>query len=102
MTHTRFGSFSDFYPYYLSEHSNRICRRLHFIGTTVAVLLLVLTVATLRYELLLIGLAQGYALAWIGHIFFEHNRPATFRHPLYSFIGDWRMWWDVLRRHVTI
>ena len=95
-------TFSEFYPSYLSEHSNRTSRRLHFIGTSISLGLLI--AAANRHSWALVGLAlvQGYALAWIGHFFFEHNRPATFRHPLWSFMGDWRMWWDILRRRVTI
>jgi hypothetical protein len=77
--------FSEFYPFHLTEHSNRVSRRLHFIGTSIS-----------------LALVQGYALAWIGHFFFEHNRPATFRHPLWSFMGDWRMWWDILQRPITL
>jgi len=44
----------------------------------------------------LAALACGYAFAWVGHFFFEHNRPATFTHPLWSFMGDWVMWKDIL------
>lgn len=92
-----YRSFNEFYPFYLSEHSNRVSRRLHFIGTSISLGLLV--AAANRHSWALVGLAlvQGYALAWIGHFFFEHNRPATFRHPLWSFMGDWRMWWDTLK-----
>jgi hypothetical protein len=99
---SRFRSFGEFYPFYLSEHENRASRRLHFAGTTIALLLILAAVARGAPRLLLLALLQGYALAWIGHFFFEKNRPATFRHPLYSFVGDWRMWWDVLRGRVRL
>jgi hypothetical protein len=33
-TTERYSRFADFYPFYLSEHSNAVCRRLHFVGTT--------------------------------------------------------------------
>jgi hypothetical protein len=89
-----FRSFSEFYPFYLSEHANRMSRRLHFTGTSISLGLLV--AAANRHSWALV------VLAWIGHYFFEHNRPATFRHPLWSFMGDWRMWWDILRRRVTL
>ena len=95
-------SFREFYPYYLSEHENRTSRRLHFVGTSLALVLLVAAVVRREPLLVLVALLQGYALAWIGHYFFEKNRPATFRHPLWSFIGDWRMWWDVLRGRVRL
>jgi hypothetical protein len=92
----RYESFSAFYPFYLSEHRNRTCRRLHFVGTTLGLACLVLAVATGRWWLLVLGLVIGYAFAWAGHLFFEKNRPATFRYPLYSFVGDWAMWRDML------
>jgi hypothetical protein len=94
----RFRTFSDFYPFYLSEHSNRISRRLHFAGTSVALALLIAAVATQRWWLAGAALVQGYAFAWVGHFFFEHNKPATFRYPGFSLMGDWRLWWDILTR----
>ena len=89
-------SFRDFYPFYLSEHSNRTCRRLHFVGTTAGLACALQALASLNPWWLLAGLAAGYAFAWVGHFFYEKNRPATFAHPLYSFIGDWAMWKDML------
>ena len=89
-------TFKDFYPFYLGEHSNRTCRRLHFIGTSIGLLCALHAFSTLNFWWLLAGIVQGYAWAWVGHFFFEHNRPATFKHPLYSFIGDWVMWKDIL------
>jgi hypothetical protein len=98
----RFRSFGEFYPRYLSEHENRTSRRLHFAGTSIALVLLVAAAVRREPLLLLVALLQGYALAWIGHFFFEKNRPATFSYPVYSFLGDWRMWWDVLRGRVRL
>ena len=92
----RFASFRDFYPFYLAEHANRTCRRLHFVGSTLVIACLVLLVVTGNAWWILAALACGYGLAWIGHFFFEHNRPATFRHPVYSFMGDWVMYAQVL------
>jgi hypothetical protein len=92
----RYRTLAEFYPFYLGEHSNRTCRRLHFVGSTIALAMLVTAVGTGRAWLLLFALLQGYALAWTGHFFYEHNRPATFRHPWLSFLGDWRMWWEML------
>ncbi|SDK14276.1 DUF962 domain-containing protein [Microbulbifer yueqingensis] len=91
-----FHSFADFYPYYLQEHSNLTCRRLHFAGTLLVIGLLVTALVTgdLRW---LIGMPiAGYGFAWAGHFFFEHNRPATFKHPLYSLRGDFVMFRDML------
>lgn len=91
-----YRTLAEFYPFYLSEHSNRTSRRLHFTGTSIAVLLLLAAVITLTWWLILVALLQGYAFAWVGHFFFEKNRPATFRYPLLSFLGDWRLWWEIL------
>lgn len=91
-----FASFEEFYPFYLSEHSDQTCRRLHFIGTTVGLLLFAAAIITQNYWLFLLGFVQGYAWAWVGHFYFEHNKPATFKYPFYSFIGDWYMYRDML------
>jgi hypothetical protein len=91
-----FESFQDFYPYYLSEHSNRTCRRLHFVGSSLVLGCVLMVVLSGDYSWLLIALLCGYGFAWIGHFFFEHNTPATFRHPFYSFAADWEMYKDIL------
>ena len=93
-----YRTFADFYPFYLGEHTDPTCRRLHFVGTTLAVALLITTLLTQRWWLLAVAFLEGYAFAWVGHFFFEHNKPATFKYPLFSFMGDWRLWWDILRR----
>ena len=98
----RFASFREFYPYYLQEHANRACRRLHFIGTTLVVGCLVALAVTGNAWWIAAALVCGYGLAWIGHLFFEHNKPATFRHPLYSLMGDWVMYADILRGRIKI
>ncbi|MFN2644690.1 MAG: Mpo1-like protein, partial [Burkholderiales bacterium] len=85
-----------FYPFYLSQHAKRSCRRLHFLGTTLGLAAAVAAVITRNPWWLAAGLATGYAAAWIGHFFFEKNKPATFTHPIYSFMGDWLMWRDML------
>ena len=91
-----YKNFEQFYPFYLGEHSNRTCRRLHFIGTSLALVLLVAAPITQQWWLIALALVQGYAWAWVGHFFFEHNKPATFKYPLMSFRGDWKMWWDMI------
>ncbi len=96
MNEERYRSFGDFYPFYLSEHSNKVSRRLHFSGTSIAVALLITAAITQRWWLIAVALVQGYAFAWVGHYFFEHNKPATFRYPAFSLMGDWRLWWEIL------
>ena len=92
MPEARFASFAEFWPFYLGEHSKSLTRALHFAGTNAALALVVATIATGRASLLLAALAVAYGLAWVSHFFIEKNRPATFRHPLWSFAGDWKMW----------
>jgi hypothetical protein len=75
---------------------------LHFIGTTIAVALLLAAAITQTWWLILVALVQGYTFAWIGHCFFEHNKPATFTYPWLSFLGDWRMWWEILANKIRI
>lgn len=90
-----FQSFSEFYPFYLGEHNNRTCRRLHFVGSSLGIGFLIVAVITLNPLWILAGLVCGYAFAWIGHFGFEKNKPASFKRPLYSFMGDWVMYKDI-------
>jgi len=97
---SRYTSFREFYPFYLSEHANPICRRLHFIGSTLVLLTVVVAIVRRDARWLWFAPVAGYGFAWVGHVFFEKNRPATFTHPLYSFIGDWAMYRDILVRRI--
>jgi hypothetical protein len=92
-----FRNFAEFYPFYLGEHANRTCRRLHFIGSTLVIAALVLALATGQWRWLWLMPVAGYGFAWVGHYAFEKNRPATFKHPLYSLAGDWVMYAQMLR-----
>jgi len=91
-----FKNFAEFYPYYLRVHSNRMCRKLHFFGTCCVVSLLVLFFFTGQPMLLAIIPLVGYGFAWVGHLIYEKNQPATFEYPLYSILADFRMFWDIL------
>lgn len=91
-----FSSFREFYPFYLSEHRDPTCRRLHVTGNALVLLALGLSVAKRDWRWLLAAPLAGYGFAWVGHFFFEHNRPASFRHPLYSLAGDWIMFQEIL------
>ena len=91
-----FKSFEDFYPYYLGEHANLMCRKLHFIGTSFVIALLVTVFLTGNWWLLWMVPVMGYGFAWWGHYGYEKNRPATFKHPFYSLLGDFRMFWNIL------
>jgi hypothetical protein len=100
MSARRFASFDDFYPCYLREHSSRVSRRLHVIGTAFALLLVLAALVTREWALFWGVPIAGYAFAWTGHFFFERNLPATFRHPWYSLRGDLTMLRDVLSGHL--
>jgi len=95
-----YKSFKQFYPFYLSEHMNPICRVLHFIGTFCVIGIIFISFTNIKA--LFIAPICGYGFAWAGHFFFEKNRPATFTYPLYSFIGDWVMFKDILFRKESI
>ena len=98
----QFRSFAEFNPYYLGEHSNPTCRRLHFVGTSLVIALLAYTIGSGKWLLLLALPVFGYGFAWVGHFFFEKNRPATFTHPLYSLIGDFVMFRDILLGKISL
>ena len=97
-----FTSFGEFYPFYLTEHSNLTCRRLHFAGSSLALSCVALMMVTGNAWWLLVGLLCGYGFAWVGHFGFEKNKPASFKRPLYSFMGDWMMYRDILTGKVKI
>lgn len=88
---TVMNSFAEFWPYYVAEHSRRGTRALHFIGTSIGTALAVALAANGKWLWLPVAFVPGYAAAWAGHFFIEHNRPATFQHPLWSLMGDYKM-----------
>lgn len=99
---THFDSFNQFYPFYLGEHANRTCRRLHFIGTSLVIATIVFALLTRHYATLWLVPVFGYGFAWVGHFYFEKNRPATFKHPFYSLLGDFVMYKDVWLGNVKL
>jgi len=88
----RINNFGEFWPYYLREHSTSGCRLLHFIGSTLGVICLILTIVMGNLWFIPLGFVLGYSFAWTGHFFVEHNKPATFQYPIWSFLADWKMW----------
>ncbi len=91
-----FKTFKEFYPFYLSQHENTICRLFHFVGTLLGIVFLLLVIFFLKnYWLMPLSLVWGYSFAWVGHYVFEKNTPATFTYPIYSFIGDLVMFKDL-------
>lgn len=92
----RYRSFSEFYPFYIHEHSNRTCRRIHVVGSALVLVVLAVAIVTANPWWLLGMPLIGYGFAWVGHFFFEKNRPATFKYPLWSLMGDWRMFFETV------
>jgi hypothetical protein len=91
-TRGRYQTYHAFFDFYLLEHTKGSTRILHYIGSTLGLMSVLLAVIQAQPLWLLAGLISGYACAWIGHFVFEKNRPATFKYPLWSFIGDYHMY----------
>lgn len=87
----KISSFREFYPYYLNEHRSPVCRALHYIGSSLVLIVLAYALLMQQWQLLWLLPVIGYGFAWVGHFFFEHNKPATFKYPLYSLAADWVM-----------
>jgi hypothetical protein len=85
------ASYREFWPFYLREHSKPETRLWHIIGTGAASILLVAALLSFSYQLFLGALIAGYGPAWFAHFLVEKNRPATFRHPIWSLVSDYRM-----------
>ncbi len=92
----RIKSFSEFYQFYLTEHQNKISRRLHFIGTALVFVAVFLLTIYHRWDIWYILPITGYLFAWVGHFFFEKNKPATFKYPLWSLLSDFRLFFEIL------
>lgn len=92
----KYKTFKEFYPYYLTEHSKSSTRALHFIGTTLFFVLLITGIIRGRWYYFALLPVIGYGFAWIGHFFYEKNKPATFTYPLWSLASDFKMYFDWL------
>ena len=93
----RYKTFKEFYPSYLSEHDNKYTKLMHFIGTSIGLVFLINFLLSFNFLYLLFAFISGYAFAWVGHFFIEKNKPATFKYPFYSFIGDHKMYIEILQ-----
>lgn len=91
----RYKSFAAFYPFYMTEHANLVSRRLHVAGTSLVMVCLALG-ALRDWRFFVAAPLIGYGFAWIGHFVFEKNRPATFQYPIYSLVGDFRLWFETV------
>ena len=102
ISESKFNSFKEFYPFYLSEHSKSSTKLLHVIGSLGVICIVCYSYITSNWKMLYYTPLCGYGFAWIAHFLFEKNRPATFKYPVYSFIGDWVMLKDILTRKVKL
>ena len=92
----RIENYREFWDFYVSEHQQPITRYLHFVGTTLGIVLLVFLVRGGHWLYLPLCLVVGYAFAWFSHFFVEKNKPASFKYPWWSFISDYKMLWFML------
>lgn len=95
-------NYDEFYRFYLTEHRNIASRRLHAAGSSIGLYFFSKAIRKRQAKYALYGLVSGYACAWVGHFFFEHNKPASFKQPMYSFISDWRMLSDIARGRLSL
>ncbi len=89
-------NYREFWDFYVREHSQPLTRYLHFIGTSLGIILLVWFIVWGTWYYFPLCLVVGYAFAWFSHFFIEKNKPATFKYPLWSFISDYKMVWFML------
>jgi hypothetical protein len=92
----KYKTLQQFYPYYLEEHQNSTCRVLHFVGTGLVLVILAAALITGNYFWLISIPLVGYGFAWVGHFFFEKNKPATFQYPMFSLASDFILFFDLL------
>lgn len=96
-----FRTLREFWPYYLNEHRHPVNRGMHFIGNSLVLIVLAAAVSLREWQLLFALPFLGYGFAWVGHFFFEKNRPATFSYPFKSFACDWIMYWYTLTGRIA-
>jgi hypothetical protein len=102
MNSQKFDSFPDFYVFYLSQHTTPMCKRLHIVGPFVSLIALGIIIDTKCWVYLPVTVIIWYGFAWIGHFFFEKNKPATFSHPFLSFLSDFTMIKDIMYGKVKL
>ena len=96
MSEERYQSLKEFYPFYLQEHRKYMTRLLHFIGTGLVILGFIMFWVTFNWYFLIAIPFLGYGFAWVGHFFFEKNKPATFQYPGFSLASDFILFWHLL------
>jgi len=87
----RIETYAEFWDFYVAEHAQPLTRYLHFVGTMFGIILLVWFIRSGNLYYIPLCFVVGYAFAWFAHFFVEHNKPATFKYPFWSFISDYKM-----------
>lgn len=87
-----YKDFEAFWPFYVREHSKKGTRALHFVGTSSLFAFLAAAILNRSASFFIAGIVAAYGCAWIGHFLIEKNRPATFQYPLFSLLGDFKMY----------
>ena len=87
----RFTTYNEFFTFYLEQHSSPGNRLMHACGTLLGLAVLIVAIATRHFVWALLWIPIGDGFAWTGHFLIEGNKPATFGHPWWSFISDFRM-----------
>ena len=95
-------TYKEFYTFYLTEHSNKVCRILHVIGAIFVLALILTSIIHLNPYWLIFLPFVGYGFSWVGHFFFEKNVPATFTYPYWSLISDFKMCFDILTGRISL
>jgi hypothetical protein len=99
---TVYKTFEEFWPRYLKEHQHPLNRRLHFIGTHLALILIATAFFLKTAAPALVGIFLGYAFAWMGHFFVEKNRPLTFKYPWMSLKADFKAFWQTWKKFLSL
>ena len=97
---TDFKDMNEFWPFYVGEHKEPLNRALHFIGTSNFIFWLTTAIVRRDYRFVFLAIFLAYGFAWTGHFFVEKNRPATFRYPLKSLVGDFKMYAKIWQRQM--
>jgi hypothetical protein len=97
----KYHTLKDFYPYYLTEHSDPVCRATHYIGTTLLFVVVGASIYFGQAKILFLLPVVGYGFAWLGHFVFEKNKPATFQYPFYSLASDFIMYFHFLTGQIS-
>lgn len=92
----QYKTLKEFYPYYLTEHQHPTSRALHFIGTALLICIFIFGIVYGPLWILFFIPIVGYGFAWVGHYFFERNKPATFIYPGFSLASDFIMFWHTI------